>query len=101
VRRLLKKRGIYFYNTTGSHEVLATGLRVFPYGLRVINFLVVSDSPLRYSRERLLAKLQEYRIDGKLVFDAADPKSEKPIQEYLRLADSISAARKDSRRPNR
>lgn len=90
VREHLLPGGIYFYNTTGSDEVVATGLRVFPYGLRVINFLVVSDSPLQYSAERWAAALREYRIDGKRLFDPAEAKSKSTMDEYMRLAASIA-----------
>ncbi len=89
VREHLLPGGIYFYNTTSSDEVVATGLHVFPYGLRVINFLVVSDTPLQYNRERLIATLREYRIDGKLLFDPANPDSEKVLAGYAKFADSI------------
>jgi spermidine synthase len=90
VREHLLPRGIYFYNTTGSDEVVATGLQVFPYGLRVINFLVVSDSPLQYSRERMMAMLREYRIDGKLMFDPANPESERALASYAKFVDTIA-----------
>jgi spermidine synthase len=90
VREHLLAGGIYFYNTTGSDEVVATGLHVFPYGLRVINFLVVSDSPLQYSRERMMAMLREYRIDGKLMFDPANPESERALASYAKFVDTIA-----------
>src|SRR5262249_10232918 len=48
----LAKGGVYYYNTTGSDDVVATGLSVFPYGLRVANFLAVSSSPLTVDKQR-------------------------------------------------
>jgi spermidine synthase len=89
VRDHLLPGGVYFYNTTGSDEVVATGLHVFPYGVRVINFLAVSDTPLRYDRERMLAVLREYRIDGKLLFDPANPESERVLAGYAKFAGTI------------
>ncbi len=86
---ILLPGGIYFYNATGSDEVVATGLHVFPYGLRVVNFLVVSETPLKYDRERLMAILREYRIDGKLMFDPADPDSERVLAGYANFVDTI------------
>jgi spermidine synthase len=90
VREHLLPGGVYFYNTTGSDEVVATGLHVFPYGLRVINFLAVSDSPLQYSRERMMATLREYRIDGKRMFDPANPESERTLTSYARFVDTMA-----------
>jgi spermidine synthase len=89
VREHLLPGGIYFYNTTGSDEVVATGLRVFPYGLRVINFLALSDKPLDYNRERMMAMLREYRIDGKLMFDPANPESERVLASYGEFGDTV------------
>jgi spermidine synthase len=89
VREHLLPGGIYFYNTTGSDEVVATGLRVFPYGLRVINFLALSDTPLEYNRERMMATLRQYRIDGKMMFDPTNSESEKVLASYGEFADTV------------
>src|SRR5262249_2065178 len=69
VRPHLKPGGLYYYNTTGSDDVVATGLSVFPFGLRVLNFIALSDSPLLIDKERWIAILHQYRIDDELVFD--------------------------------
>jgi hypothetical protein len=90
VREHLLTGGVYFYNTTGSDEVVATGLDVFPYGLRVMNFLAVSDAPLQYSRERMMAMLRAYRIDGKLLFDPEDPASERTLASYESFVDTLT-----------
>jgi len=89
VRRHLAPGGIFYYNTTGSDDVVATGLSVFPYGLRVVNFLAVSDSPISVDKERWVSLLQSYKIDGQNVFDAEVPDSKAVIQKYCKLADSI------------
>jgi hypothetical protein len=44
------------------------------YGLRVGNFLALSDSPIIVNSDRLENKLRDYRIDGKLVFDLENPR---------------------------
>ena len=72
-RRHLLPGGVLFYNTTGSPEVLLTGVTVFPYGLRVGNFLAVSDSPIVVNSDRLEKVLRDYRIDGRAVFDLDKP----------------------------
>jgi len=89
VRQHLKPGGIFYYNTTTSDDVIATGLAVFPHGLRVINFLAVSDSPFVIDVEHWMLVLRQYRIDGELVFDPARPRSEVALQAYRALAGTL------------
>jgi spermidine synthase len=89
VRPHLNKGGVYFYNTTGSEDVVATGLSVFPYGLRVLNFLAVSDSPIDFDEDRWMAILRQYRIDGQPVFDPTNQKSEETLTSYVALATGL------------
>jgi len=91
IRKHLNPGGVYFYNTTESDDAVATGLHVFPYGLRVINFLAVSDSPIVVDKERWLRILSEYKIDGALVFDPNNPRSARTLQAYMAFADSVNA----------
>jgi SAM-dependent methyltransferase len=89
VRQHLKPGGIFYYNTTTSDDVLATGLTVFPYGMRVLNFLAVSDSPFAVDVNHWMSILRDYRIDGQLVFDPARPRSELVLQAYRALAATL------------
>lgn len=72
VRGHLNPGGAFFYNTTGSPDAMATGLAVFPYGLRFMNSLVVSDAPIVFDRERWKAVLLRYTIDGKRMINPPD-----------------------------
>ncbi len=72
VRKHLNPGGVHAYNTTESDEVLATGLKVFPYGMRLANFMVVSDSPLQLDPKRWFDVLTHYSIDRKPVFDLTE-----------------------------
>ena len=85
VRKHLLPGGVLFYNTTGSPEVLMTGVTVFPYGLRVGNFLALSDSPIVVNSDRLEKKLRDYRIDGKLVFDLENPEASARFHELIAM----------------
>ena len=87
----LNPGGVYYFNTTSANEPVATALRVYPYGLRVMNFLAVSDSPINVDKERWLAVLRRYRIDDKIVFDAADPACQKILSVYMAFADTVNA----------
>jgi hypothetical protein len=94
VRKHLNQGGIFYYNTTTSDDVLATGLSVFPHGVRVMNFLAVSDSPFAIDVDHWMTVLQKYRIDGELVFDPARPRSEVVLKAYRALADTLSQPQK-------
>ncbi len=63
-RQHLKPGGILYYNTTASGEVQLTGATIFPYMVRVWNFIAVSDSPIVVDKQRWLATMQNYTIDG-------------------------------------
>jgi spermidine synthase len=89
VRKHLNPGGTYYFNTTESVEAAATALSVFPYGLRVFNFLVVSDSPIAVSKERWLTDLQRYQIDGRPVFDPAEPETKLILANYAGLAQTV------------
>lgn len=75
--------GVVYYNTTGSDDVAATGLSVFPYGLRVHNALALSDSPLKFNRERWKAVLLSYRIDGKAIIDSSRPEELQKLDKIV------------------
>ena len=92
IRSHLNPGGVYFFNTTESDDAVATGLSVFPYGIRVLNFLAVSDSPLVVDKQRWMAVLERYRIDGKPVFDPGHARAVLVLQAYSALADTVSYA---------
>jgi spermidine synthase len=89
IREHLNPGGVYYYNTTESSDAVATGLHVFPYGLRVLNFFAVSDSPIVVDKTHLMTILHEYRIDGVPVFDPANPKAVKELADYGSFVDSV------------
>ena len=93
VRPHLNAGGVYFYNTTGSDDVLATGLHAFPDGLRVLNFLALSERPIDFSEERWMKVLHQYTIDGQFMFDPANPESNKTLANYRALAAGIDQSR--------
>jgi spermidine synthase len=89
-RTHLNPGGIYYFNTTESAEAISTALHVFPYGLRVVNFLVVSDSPLQIATSRWIDTLRQYKIDNRHLFDPADPVAQHTLAEYFQFANSIN-----------
>jgi spermidine synthase len=86
----LNPGGIYYFNTTESAEAIATALQVFPHGLRVINFLAVSDSPIQVDTLHWIDILRQYRIDSRALFDPSDALAQQTLAEYLRFAGSIN-----------
>jgi predicted membrane-bound spermidine synthase len=84
-RQHLNSGGVLFYNTTGSEDVMATGLAAYPYALRFWNCLAVSDSPIVFDRTRWKAVLLSYVIDGKHVIDSNDPKQMARLNEVVNI----------------
>jgi len=64
VRPSLKQGGIFYYNTTSSKEALRTAAMTYPYALRVLNFVAVSDGPMKLDKQRWRKLLTQYKIDG-------------------------------------
>lgn len=91
VRQHLRPGGVLYYNTTDSGEVLRTGTTQFLYGLRILNFLAVSDRPLNLDKEAWRRALVSYRIDRKPVFDLSREVDRKRLDEVLSMADSLAA----------
>jgi spermidine synthase len=69
VQRHLEPGGTHFYNTTWSPEALLTAVSVFPYAVRISNFVAVSGDPLRFDADYWKGIMKTYRIDGVPVLD--------------------------------
>ncbi len=89
IRRHLNPGGIMLYNATESPEVMATGLSVFPYGMRIGSCMVVSDSPLQLDVERWRQVLSSYRIEGKPVFDLSQERDRLRLEEVLSMPSTL------------
>jgi spermidine synthase len=89
VKQHLLPGGIYYYNATESADVFVTGLHGYNYGLRVITFLMVSDSPIILDKGRWFSVLNQYEIDGKKMFDASTPRGQLVLAAYNAFADSV------------
>ncbi len=89
VRPHLNSGGIYYFNTTQSSETMATALKVFPYGMRIINFLAVSDSPVNLDRDKWLQFLPILRVDGVQLFDPHKPDGLLALTAYAAFADTL------------
>lgn len=90
IRQHLNPGGIYYFNTTESDEAIATALSVFPHSLRIINFIVVSDSRVVLDPIRWPAMLQGFQIDGKPVFDPLNPKIPPVLAAYSAFTATIN-----------
>ena len=88
-RQALKPGGILYFNSTYSRASQHTGAVHFPYAFRFGPFVAVSDSPIQCDKERWRRILQEYRLDGKPVFDPSDESDRKLFKEIIAIADTM------------
>jgi spermidine synthase len=68
-RQHLKPNGVFLFNTTDSPNAFRTAFEVFPHGMRVMNFAVVSDSALDFDLGKFRGVLTNLRIDGSAPLD--------------------------------
>ncbi|HSQ61796.1 MAG TPA: fused MFS/spermidine synthase, partial [Polyangiaceae bacterium] len=88
-RSHLRPGGIFFFNTTSSDDVQKTAMTAYPYGLRIINFVAVSDSPFTLDKDRFRDLLAGYRIDGKLAIDTSTEDGRNLLDELVQLPDTM------------
>jgi spermidine synthase len=87
-RAHLSPRGIFYFNTTWSPDAMKTGMSAFPYGMRCLNFLALSDSPVVFDStlwNGLLSELRDER--GRLVFEDTNRKPR--LDSLLALVPSL------------
>ncbi|CAN5316261.1 hypothetical protein BH09MYX1_BH09MYX1_04650 [soil metagenome] len=89
-RAHMKPGGVFFFNTTSSDDVQKTAVTTFPYGLRLINFFAVSDSPFELDRERFRSILSTMQIDGKPVIDLTTQDGRELLENLLTLPDTMA-----------
>jgi spermidine synthase len=89
VRPALKSGGIFYYNTTGSREVFRTAAETYPYALRVLNFVAVSDLPIQLDKQGWNSLLKNYEIDGKPVLDLTQKAGRERLEQVLSLVDQM------------
>jgi len=88
VRAHLLPGGVHYFNTTSSEDVQRTAAIVFPYAMRVINFMAASDAPLTFDRPRWERTLREASIDGVPVLDLSVPGERTLFERLLKLGGS-------------
>jgi spermidine synthase len=86
----LRPGGVFYLNTTWSDDVQRTAAITFPYALRVVNFIAVSDSPLVFDEARWKSTLTSATSDGKLLLDPNDARYEAVLRHLLALGRTYS-----------
>lgn len=89
IRGHLNPGGVHYYNTTDSPEAMLTGVTVFPYGMRLADFMVVSDAPLQLDAQRWLEILLHYTIDGKPVFDLSLEEHRRRLKQVMAMVETM------------
>lgn len=95
IRQHMNAGGIFFFNTTSAPEAAKTAMTVFPHGLRVYNFVAVSDSPMSFDKDRWRKLLTTYEIDGKKVLDLDTELGQQTLGWLMDWADSVNSAPDD------
>jgi spermidine synthase len=86
----LEPGGIFYFNTTNSQDALKTAFTEFENGMRIANFVAVSDLPMQLDSTRWYQVLSQYHIDGAPVFDLTDSAHVRAFDLLMRLPGSIN-----------
>ncbi len=81
----LKPGGIVMYNGTCAPEVYKTAVETFPHALRFLSMAIGSNEPIQFNNERWRATLENYKIDGKPVFDLTNETHRSRLETILVL----------------
>ena len=85
----LNPGGVYYYNTTGSGAVQKTGASVFDYAARFEHFMLASDSPIAFDKERWYRSLMTLQVDGKHLLNPARSEHRARAREIVSYADRV------------
>ena len=78
-----------YFNTTFSDEAEHTGAVLFPYAYRHALFMAVSETPIQIDKARWRRVLENYSLEGKRMFNLADPEDRKIVDGIIAIADTL------------
>jgi len=85
IQRHLSPGGVYLFNATGSIRAQRTGCLSFKFGIRVLNNIMVSDSPFDLDIARWRRVLAAYAIDGKRMFPTDSPVQAESFEHFVAM----------------
>jgi spermidine synthase len=85
IQRHLNPGGVYLFNATGSIRAQRTGCLSFKFGFRVLNNVMVSDSPFDLDVARWRRVLAAYEIDGKRMFPMDSPAQAESFEHIVAM----------------
>jgi predicted membrane-bound spermidine synthase len=85
IQRHLNTGGVYLFNATGSIRAQRTGCLSFKFGFRVLNNIMVSDSPFDLDVARWRRVLAAYAIDGKRMFPTDSPAQAESFEHFVAM----------------
>ena len=85
IQRHLNPGGVYLFNATGSIRAQRTGCLSFKFGFRVLNNVMVSDSPFDLDVARWRRVLAAYAIDGKRMFPMDSPSQAESFEYFVAM----------------
>ncbi|HXJ44103.1 MAG TPA: hypothetical protein VNH18_32755 [Bryobacteraceae bacterium] len=85
IQRHLSPGGVYLFNATGSIRAQRTGCLSFKFGIRVLNNIMVSDSPFDLDIARWRRVLAAYAIDGKRMFPMDSPVQAESFEHFVAM----------------
>ncbi len=94
-RAHLAPGGVHYFNTTSSEDAQKTAATVFPYAMRVINFMAVSDSPIVFDKSKWKKMLTELVIEGLPVLDLTNAHQRDVLQNFLDFAETAEKPSQD------
>jgi spermidine synthase len=93
VREHLAEGGVLYLNATSSARVQRTSATVCRHAYRLANFMLASDRPIVFDRERWRDLLASYVIDGRPVLDLKDEAHRRRLEEVLSLVTRVVTSR--------
>jgi len=85
IQRHLNPGGVYLFNATGSIRAQRTGCLSFKFGFRVLNNVMVSDSPFDLDVARWRRVLTAYAIDGRRMFPTDSPAQAESFNRFVAM----------------
>jgi spermidine synthase len=92
VRSRLAQNGVFIYNTTSSQDAFKTAFAVFPYGMRVVNFVAVSDAPLKLDSTRWTSLLKSQVVNGRAALHSPGGAEDGKVDTLLNFPATIRSA---------